>query len=433
MKLIRTGLIAIFAFAVFAFGAVEVWATSIVEIGAAILLLLWALVFFKNPGCKIVWNPLNYPLFGLLTLGAGQLLFHGTEYPFLTTVALLQLSACFIVFFLCTQVFRERGDLIRLAWVLIALCFVISLFGIIQHFTFDGKIYWLRKLTAGGELFGPFINRNHFAGFVELTLPVGLCLIVFRGFRRDVVPLLTLTTVVPIGALILSGSRGGIVALGFQLAVLVVLVRSRRSTESQRVTIVGIAALIALALVTWLGAGKVVERFSNLRASEVTLSRRASMVRGATHMFAAYPIHGAGLGTLVSVYPKFETYYDGNVVDHVHNDYIEILAEMGILGGICGLTFLWILLRDAKTYFFAEQGHFSRALHAGAVVALAGILLHSFVDFNLHILSNLLLFLLMAHLATSKPLPSESALPRRQRIRASRHRTGDRQFDRMDA
>jgi O-antigen ligase len=125
---------------------------------------------------------------------------------------------------------------------------------------------------------------------------------------------------------------------------------------------------------------------------------------------------------LVSVYPKFETLYDGRMVDHVHNDYLELLAEMGILGGLCGLALLWILLRDAKACFMAEQGHFSRALHAGALVALAGLLLHSFVDFNLHITSNALLFLLMAHLATSKPLPSESAMPRRPRVRVSRER-----------
>jgi hypothetical protein len=92
---------------------------------------------------------------------------------------------------------------------------------------------------------------------------------------------------------------------------------------------------------------------------------------------------------------------------------------MGALGGICGLAFLWILHRDARRNFWAEQGHFSRALHAGAITAVSGLLLHSFVDFNLHIPSNALLFLLMAYLATSPPLPSEASPTRRREKAAS--------------
>ena len=172
--------------------------------------------------------------------------------------------------------------------------------------------------------------------------------------------------------------------------------------------------MAALALVVWLGAGKAIERFSTLHSGDVTLSRRATMVRGAAHMFFDHPIAGTGVGSLVAVYPRYETLYDGKVVDHVHNDYMELLAETGILGALCGLVFLWILFREARSCFAAEQGHFSRAIHAGAITAVCGLLLHSLVDFNLHIPSNALLFLLQAHLATTTPLPSEGAITRRR-------------------
>jgi O-antigen ligase len=142
------------------------------------------------------------------------------------------------------------------------------------------------------------------------------------------------------------------------------------------------------------------------------------MIRGAAHIFFDHPIKGAGVGGLVAVFPRYEVAYDGLVVDHVHNDYMELLAETGILGGLCGLAFLWILIRDARRGFIAEQGHFSRAIHAGAITALCGLLLHSMVDFNLHIPSNVLLFLLNAHLATTTPLPSQGAAVRtRKRVR----------------
>jgi O-antigen ligase len=409
MSVIRVGLLFLFAFSVLAFGAVEVWSGSILEIGASLVFIGWAALVFLDDRIKIYWNPLNWPLLGLFGIGLAQLFLHATPYPFLSRVELLKLAAYLLIFFLATQVFRERRDLTDLAWFLILLCFSVSLLGILQHFTSDAKIYGLRTLSGGGDPFGPFVNRNHFAGFVELTLPTGLALLIFRGLRRDIIPLTGLLTIVPVGAMILSGSRGGIVSFAFEVAVLALLARLRKAPEGPRLVALAIVGFAALALVAWLGAGKALERFSTLHPGDVTLSRRASMARGAAHIFLAHPVKGSGLGSLVAVYPRYETLYDGYVVDHVHNDYMELLAEMGILGGLCGFVFLWILVREARKSFTAEQGHFSRAVHAGAIAALCGLLLHSLVDFNLHIPSNALLFLLQAHLSTITPLPSQGA------------------------
>lgn len=418
MNFIRVGLLILFAFAVLAFGAVEVWSESLLEIGAGILIIGWALIVFLDPGVKIEWNPLNWPLIGLLLIGPAQLAFHITPYPFLTRVELLKLGAFFAIFFLSTQAFRQRRDLTYLAWFLIFLCFSVSLLGIVQYFTSGTKIYGFRALTEGGDPFGPFVNRNHFAGFVELTLPAGLALMIFRGLRRDMFPLAALLTVVPMGAMVLSGSRGGIVSFAFEVAVLALLARSRKGPQGPRLAALGIVALAALALVVWLGAGKAIERFSTFQPRDVSQARRVSMIRGAAHMFLAHPIAGTGVGSLIAVYPRYETLYDGKIVDHIHNDYMELLAETGILGAFCGLAFLWLLFRQARTCFAAEQGHFSRAIHAGAITAVCGLLLHSLVDFNLHIPSNALLFLLQAHLATSPPLVSlgaQTAMPVRMR------------------
>jgi len=110
---------------------------------------------------------------------------------------------------------------------------------------------------------------------------------------------------------------------------------------------------------------------------------------------------------------------------------MELLAEMGLLGALCGAVFLWILFRDAKKCFAAEQGHFSRAIHAAAVTAICGLLLHSLVDFNLHIPSNTLLFLLQAHLATVAPLPSEGGKMRR-RVRTRERSEQDEASEQLD-
>ena len=436
MKLIRAGLCALFVIAVLAYGAVEVWSQAVLEVGAGFLFVVWAVIAFRNRSITIIWNPLCWPLLGLLAIGLGQLVFRITPYPFLTRVELMKLIAYLLIFFLCTQAFRERQDLNSLAWLLMFLCFGVSLFGIVQRFTSDGTIYWFQKLTLGGDPFGPFVNRNHFAGFAELTVPVGLALMIFRGLRRDTFPLASLLTIVPVGALILSGSRGGIVGFGFELMVLALMVRARkRSPEAPRLAALALVGFAAIALIGWLGTSQVIERFSTLHSGDVSLARRATMVRGAAHVFWAHPVAGCGLGSLVAVYPRFETFYDGLVVDHVHNDYMELLAEMGLLGALCGAAFLWILFRDAKKCFAAEQGHFSRAIHAAAITAVCGLLLHSLVDFNLHIPSNTLLFLLQAHLATVAPSPSEGGKTRR-RVRSRGHRDEtetDEQLDQENA
>ncbi len=415
MKGIRVGLVCLFAFSVLAFGAVEVWSQSLLEIGASILLISWAVIVYRDKQSTIRWNPLNWPLLGFIAVGIVQLAFHWTPNPFLTRVELLRLAAYFIIFFLTAQAFRERADFVKLAWFLIVLGFSVALLGIIQHFTSEGSIYWSRQPLQGGDVFGPYVNRNHFAGFIELVAPVGLSLLVFRGLRRDLFPMVGLLTIIPIGALILAASRGGIVSFALEVGVLFVLARTRRGLNGPRIIAMGVVALAAVVLVAWLGAGTAIERLSNTRVSDVTVMRRASMFRGAEHIFRDHPFKGAGLGAIISVYPRYETLYDGYVVDHVHNDYIEALAETGLLGGLCGVAFLWLLYREARKSFVAEQGHFSRALHASAIAAVCGLLLHTWVDFNLHIPSNALLFLLQAYLATSPPLPSEVPM-KRQRI-----------------
>lgn len=413
MKVLRLGLLLLIAFAVASFGAVDVWSQSILEGGAALLLVLWAVIARLDPEAKIRWSPLNWPLLGFLAIAGLQLLFRGTASEFLTRTELLRLAAYFIVFFLIAQAFRSRNDWSRLAWFVICFGFAVSLLGIMQHFTSRHEIYWTHSFRTDVEPFGPYVNRNDFAGFVELTLPMGLALMLFRGVHKDLIPLLTLLTVVPVSAAVLSSSRGGIMGLAFEIGVLFLLGMRRsggsRKRHDSRAIAIGLTALVAVVFVAWVGAGRAIQRFSNLSNPETSLSRRVSMGRGAVRIFFAHPLKGCGLGALVDVFPLYDTGYDGKVIDHVHDDYLEALAEAGILGGICGLTFLWLLYREGRTNLDAEQGHFSRALHAGAIAAVCGLLLHSFVDFNLHIPANALLFLLQVSVLASPPFPSASA------------------------
>jgi O-antigen ligase len=408
MSVIRTGICLLVAFAVLAHGAVEVWSVAILEIGAAALFLLWGILVAIDRKQDIVWSPLNWPLLGLLVIGLAQLGFGWTAYVYQTRADLLRVTAYLLLFFLATQAFREKREIRNFVWFLLFLGFGVGLFAIIQYFTFNGKIYWLRQLTAGGNPFGPFVNRNHFAGFMELVVPLGLSLLVLRGTRRDLVPMAALLSAVCVGSLILSASRGGITALSFELAMLA-LVGWMQKRGKARLGAVVVVLLAAGAMVAWLGVGQVVERFAQLRPGEITSARRVGMLKDSWRIFLDHPWRGTGLGTLGVVYPQYESVYDGKMVEHSHNDYVEGLAETGILGAICGIAFLALLLSISISRLSAPQGSLSLAVHAGALVACAGLLVHSFVDFNLHIPSNATLFLLQAALATSAPIAQEVA------------------------
>lgn len=409
MKAIRIGICALVTFSVFAHGAVEAWSRAVLEIGAAALLLMWAVIAIRGPRVEVRWNALLWLLAGFGAIVLVQYLARLTVYLYLTEIELLMLAAYLILFFLAVQAFRTLEEWRGFVWFLLTLGFVVSVFGIIQHFTFNGKLYWVRELRYGGVPFGPYVNRNHFAGLIELLAPLGLAILVLRAVRRDLLPLVALFTILPIGAFFLAASRGGIAAFLVQLGLLAILIWTRRGG---RKPLVAGAAVLLLAgvLVAWLGVGSALERFAKFQSLEVSEQRRLGMIKDSWRIFLDHPVVGTGLGTLIVVYPQYETFYDGKLVDHAHNDYVEALAETGVVGALCCAAFVVLLLRSALMNLRASRNSLNFAIHLGALVACAGLLAHGLADFNLHIPSNALLFFLQAALAsTPAPAARESA------------------------
>src|ERR1700687_911129 len=260
MKAIRVGICALVTFVVLAHGAVEPWSEAVLEVGAAALLLLWVWRASVGGEFKVVWNPLLWALLGLWGVAAIQLPLRITAYPFLTRIELLKYTALLALFFLCVQSFRTLEHWHGFVWFLLILGFSVSLFAILQHFTFNGKLYWVRELRYGGIPFGPYVNRNHFAGLMELLIPPGLAILVLRAERRDQLPLMALLTLLPIGALFLSASRGGIISLVAEGGFLAILIASRRR-EKKVLFAAALILTLAAVLVSWLGIGAALDRF----------------------------------------------------------------------------------------------------------------------------------------------------------------------------
>ena len=406
MRALRVGICLLLTFAVLAFGGVEEWAQAVLEVGFAFLLVLWAVRLYAWKQEQISLSPLLFPLLAFALVVFVQLVFRRTASVYDTRMQLQLLTVYAILLLLLPQAFYRMNHWRTLLWFLMSLSFFVSVFGILQSLTFNGKLYWVREMRYGGYPFGPYVNRNHFAGFAEILIPIALVPLVLGKVRRERLFLVSLFALVPIVALMLSASRGGIVSFAVELVILFALLLVRR-IRSQYMLAGGVLVLCAILAVSWLGIGQIVERFTNRQSLEVTVGKRASMRLDTWHIFLDHPYLGTGLGTLQMVFPPYETLYDAKVVNHSHNDYLEALAETGIPGALCCAWFLAVLFVESIRGLKELGRSFGAALNLSGLVGCCGLLVHSLVDFNLHIPANALLFFVSAHLATARLQPAE--------------------------
>ena len=405
MKLLRIGICALLVFGVAAHGGVEDWARMVLESGAALLLVAWAARMYFYRDEEIVVSPLFFPLGALAVVVFAQWVFHRTELAYATRTEFQLLLADAVILFLTAQAFRTMDDWKKFVWFAMFFGFIVCTFGILQHLTFNGKIYWYREMRFGGIPFGPYINRNHFAAFAELVIPISLVPLLLGKVRRERLFVVGLITVLQIGALLLSASRGGIVSFSAEVAVLVVWLALRRPDGKLLLAGGAILVLVAL-LVSWIGIRQMTQRFSAMQSLDITSGKRASMRTDTWHIFLDHPVLGTGLGTIQAVFPPYETLYDGKIVNHSHNDYLEALAETGTIGGLCCLWFLAVLFSQGFARGRPSHRSFSSILQFSALLGCVGFLVHSLADFNLHIPVNAMLFFVLAYLATAHIEPA---------------------------
>jgi O-antigen ligase len=407
MRFVRVGICCLLTFAVLSFGAVEEWSMAVLGVGSAILLLVWAIWQYR---CKVeqLWiSPEFLPLCAFALVVLVQLLFHLTASRYFTRMELQLLITYLIVLFLMSQAFTRREHWRAFVWFLMTLGFLVSIFAILQSLTFNGKIYWLREIQSRSTAYGPYVNRNHFAGFAEMMIPVALVPLALGKVRRARLFLVALFAMVPIVALLLSASRGGIVSFAVQMLILFLLFLVRR-VRSKYVVAGGVVVLCAVMAVSWIGVQQVLERFSGIQTFGVPTGKRAAMRQDTWRLFLDHPILGTGLGTFEMVYPPYDSAYDGKIVNHAHNDYLEALAETGLVGALCCVWFLGVVFPNSLKGLAELESSFGSMLKLSGLIACAGILVHSLVDFNLHIPANALLFFVSAHMAVVRLQPAEA-------------------------
>ncbi|MCU1298265.1 MAG: O-antigen polymerase [Acidobacteriaceae bacterium] len=159
-------------------------------------------------------------------------------------------------------------------------------------------------------------------------------------------------------------------------------------------------------MLIWLGGTELTQRIASIHSeanAELSGATRLSMDRDATKMFLHKPMLGFGLGTFSEVYPQFRSFYTNFVVNAAHNDYLQFLVEMGALGFATMLWFLIVVYRRAISKLRNWPEDTNGAVSLAALLGITGILVHSFVDFNLHITANAALFFVLCIIAAMEP------------------------------
>jgi O-antigen ligase len=403
-KALLYGTFGLLLFGPLAFGAVEPWSIFLLEAGSAALFLIWIVKQALEGEIKIRRNPLFLPMgvFGLLILS--QLAFRQTAYPHDTiSLALLYFSYA-VLCFLAGQTLIKGSQARTLTVVFSLYGAALAGFALLQGVSSNGKLYWLRQPRMGGWIYGPYVNHNHYAGLMEMLVPIPLVLALTRLASRRTRAVAGAAAAVMAGTIFLSGSRGGMLAIITEFIILsVLLVKQKRSLR----TAIGVGVFLALVmgLLTWIGGAELSKRIATVTSShsEITSDVRTFINRDGLKMFLKKPVLGWGLGTFPVVYPQFRSFYTNFFVNQAHNDYLQLLVETGLLGFATMLWFLWTLYSHAIRKLKNWPGEISGAVALSCVLGLSGILVHSAVDFNLQIPANAALFYVLCTIAASEP------------------------------
>jgi O-antigen ligase len=331
--------------------------------------------------------------------------FHAVSiYPFATEMELSRLTIYFMIFFIAAFGPRTHQQIHSVLRILAIFGFVLALFAVTQKATWNGKLYWIRELGIRGNPLGPFVNKNHFAGWMCMVAPLSFGIgLMSRSISRRVRYIFF--AVVMAITVFFSLSRGGILSFLVGTAILAAITAWGTSSKKGLIPILSFVVALLIYLI-YLGVSPILERFAQ---SGVSSHERLSVWLTSVTAVQDFPVFGSGLGTFQHIFPMYKP--DGVVMfyQHAHNDYIEILLELGIIGALLILAFLGLA---GKTIMDAGWRGRERYLKAAFAASFASIAVFSLFDFNLHIPSNAILLSLILGLAVAMSRLEKAAMGR---------------------
>jgi O-antigen ligase len=344
-----------------------------------------------------------------------------------TVSHLLLLLTYLTAFFLTLVLCQNHNAKKRLVFALVSLGVFEALYGLIQYLAGWQQIFTYVKKYYLEDATGTYINRNHFAGFLEMILPFAVVLalrsagLLLRNtsgetatlrktVSRTELPSLVFwffLAVLLFAALVFSRSRMGVISGLVSLVAILVLAETSSLRARPRAAVAALFFLGVLWLIVWIGSDPVMNRFETL-GQEYNLSgqNRISIWRDTLGLIRHHPLLGTGLGSFSVVYPSVQTVFLTLLVEHTHCDYLEVATELGLPGGILLFGSIFsVLMRAVRRYRKAEES-FDKAVCLGCIGSISAILVHSLADFNLYIPANALVFTIILGLAWSSAHPT---------------------------
>lgn len=389
-----------------AYGTVHQPTLAIFYAAISLMVVLWAYDCFSSGAIRYSRDLLQLPIYAAAFYGFIQIIPFGPEAsiagladvprtisaaPFLTEMTALHFLAL-ALFLSLTLVYLDSARRLRQLVALVAIFgFIFAFFAILQSVLSPTKIYGILERASP---FGSFVNRHNFAAFIEMSLAVPLGLMLTGAIERDK-KLLYITAIVLMGSsLLLSGSRGGLIAMLAAVFLLIVLTTQGRGAKmialKAALSVLMLAAVIGGAV--FVGGETSFTRFAETASSNDISTDRAHIWSVTTNVIAANLPFGAGLGAFGQAYTPYDNFNGLERVEQAHNDYLQVLSDAGIVGVLLGGMFLFLLFREARRNIRVTNA-FRRGVAIGAAAGIFAVLVHSLFDFVLHTTAVSIMFL----------------------------------------
>jgi O-antigen ligase len=429
----------ILIFSITAYGAVDTWATGLLALCCALVVWLWLAESWKLRAFNFNSNPAQLAIIGLLLIGLIQLLpLRGGDLsgvlsvpfshtlsldPFATKFAVINLLLYLIFFAAALNFIVTQKRFRRVVMTIIIFGAVMAVFAIFQKLLNPDNIYGTRQ-TVQASTFGPFVNGHHFAALMEMTLGLSLGLLYGKTVKKELRVIFLVAAVLMGIAIIMTGSRGGLLSFFGVLALVTIFAFLRKRNKAPaggaaensgrqgKLLLLGGGLAFALLIAgggLLLGGDTALFRGLGIENVGADVSNgRLHFWYVALQIFQDNFLLGTGLDSFGVAFTKYDTWNGAFRIEQAHNDYLQILADAGIPGLACVLGFIYLLFKRGVRKVTISKDRFRCSAATGALAGCFGILIHSFFDFPLRTPANAFVFLTLAALAMVSVPQSES-------------------------
>jgi O-antigen ligase len=322
--------------------------------------------------------------------------------PFHTLSKVIEYSAYFFFYLVIVNVVRGR----KLFWALLIVIGISASFqavyGMYEYLSGHQHIFTYKKQAGYDSASGTFINRNHYAVYLAMALPLLIAILLERAVwmkklgktfltrmiraletqGSHILIFLSMILVVS-AALIFSLSRGGIV---FALVGSVVFFALYSHKKKERISRIAFGLFVAGAVLLgiWVGLGELAGRFLQIAQEWSGEASRFQLWKDTVFIFLQFPITGAGAGTFEQIYPMYRASVYEYHFAHAHNDYLQLLAENGFVAILLMVAFFVLLTDRLRVVLSRSLGRLTM-IQMGAFCSLLALALHCIFDFALQI------------------------------------------------